>query len=104
MHSECVLSEVGTEVSYTLQLNELHILGIPPGLEYLNVGLLPKSQYKSGRFYDRPTRSRFLVIVLGTGVNCELVSKFHVALNLLLRQSPQHFVEQKDERELYGNL
>ena len=34
----------------------------------------------------------FSVIVLGPGANSELVPKFHVALNVLLKQSPQHLV------------
>jgi hypothetical protein len=43
-------------------------------------GLLASSQFASGRSYDRPTRSRFVVIFFGPRANAELVPKFHVAL------------------------
>jgi hypothetical protein len=41
---------------------------------------LARSQFASGRSYDRPTRSRFSVVFLGPRANAELVPKFHVAL------------------------
>jgi hypothetical protein len=46
-----------------------------------NAGLLARSQFASGRFCDRPTRSRFSVVFLGPRAIAELVPKFHVALH-----------------------
>jgi hypothetical protein len=45
----------------------------------LNVGLLARSQFASGRSCDRPNRSRFSVVFLGPRANAELVPKFQVA-------------------------
>jgi hypothetical protein len=47
----------------------------------LNAGLLARSQFASGRSCDRPTRSGFFVIFLGSRANAELVPKIHVALH-----------------------
>jgi hypothetical protein len=47
----------------------------------INVGLLARSQFASGRFCDRPTRSKFSVVFLGPRANAELVPKFHVILH-----------------------
>jgi hypothetical protein len=46
-----------------------------------NAGLLARSQFTSGRSCDRPTRSRFSVVVPGSRANAELVPKFHGALH-----------------------
>jgi hypothetical protein len=46
-----------------------------------NAGLPARSQFASGRSCDRPTRSRFSVVFLGTRANAELVPKSHVALH-----------------------
>jgi hypothetical protein len=46
-----------------------------------NDKLLARSQFASGRSYDRPSPSRFSVVFFGTRVNAELVPKFHVALH-----------------------
>jgi hypothetical protein len=46
-----------------------------------NAGLLARSQFASGRSCDRPTRSRFSVVVLGPRANAELVPKVHLALH-----------------------
>jgi hypothetical protein len=46
-----------------------------------NAGLLARSQFASGRSCDRPTGSRFSVVILGLRANAELVPKFHVALH-----------------------
>jgi hypothetical protein len=46
-----------------------------------NGGLLARSQFASGRSWDRPTRSRFSVVFPGPRANAELVPKFHVALH-----------------------
>jgi hypothetical protein len=46
-----------------------------------NARLLVRSQFASGRPCDRPTRSRFSVVILGSRSNAELVPKFHVALH-----------------------
>jgi hypothetical protein len=45
-----------------------------------NAGLPARSKFASGRSCERPTRSRFCVVFLGTRANAELVPKFHVAL------------------------
>jgi hypothetical protein len=46
-----------------------------------NAGLLARSQFASGRSCDRPTQSRFSVVLLGPRANAELVPKFHIALH-----------------------
>jgi hypothetical protein len=46
-----------------------------------NAGLLARSQFASGRSFDRPTRLRFSVLFLGPRANTESVPKFHVALH-----------------------
>jgi hypothetical protein len=46
-----------------------------------NAGLLARSQFTYGRSCDRPTRSRFSVVFLGSRANAEFVPKFHVALH-----------------------
>jgi hypothetical protein len=48
----------------------------------LNARLLAGSQFASGRSCDRPTRSRFSVVFLGTRANAELIPTFHVALHV----------------------
>jgi hypothetical protein len=49
-----------------------------------NAGLLARSQFASGRSWDRLTRSRFSVVFFGPKANAELVPKYHVALNLVV--------------------
>jgi hypothetical protein len=46
-----------------------------------NAGLLARSQFASRRSYDRSTRSRFSMVILGPRANAEFVPKFHVALH-----------------------
>jgi hypothetical protein len=46
---------------------------LPRAPSWLRVGI-------SGRFCDRPTRSRLSVVLLCSKANAELVPKFHVAL------------------------
>jgi hypothetical protein len=46
-----------------------------------NAGLLARSQFASEWTRDRPTQSRFAVVLLGPRANPELVPKFHVALH-----------------------
>jgi hypothetical protein len=58
-----------------------HRLGTNVRVCGLNAGLLIRSQLASGRSCDRPTRSSFSVVFLGSRVNAELVPKFHVALH-----------------------
>ena len=41
----------------------------------------PRSQYASRNSYDRPTRSRFSVILLSAKANSEFILKIHVALH-----------------------
>jgi hypothetical protein len=41
-----------------------------------------RSQFASGRSCDRPTRSRFSVVFLGSRANAELVPKFHIAIHV----------------------
>jgi hypothetical protein len=53
-----------------------------------HAGLLARSQFTSGRYCDRPTRSRFSVVFLGPKANVELVPKFHVALHASLAALP----------------
>jgi hypothetical protein len=48
----------------------------------VNARLLARSHFASGRYCDRPTRSRFSVAFLGPRANAELVPKFHVALHV----------------------
>jgi hypothetical protein len=43
-------------------------------------GLLPRIRFVSGRFCDRPTRSKFSAVFIGPRANAELVLKFQVAL------------------------
>jgi hypothetical protein len=40
-----------------------------------------KQAINSSQTFDRPTRSRFSVVLLGPRANAELVPKFHVALH-----------------------
>jgi hypothetical protein len=58
-----------------------HRLGTNVRVHGFNAGLLARSQFASGRSWDRPTRSRFSMVFLGTRANAELVPKFHVALH-----------------------
>jgi hypothetical protein len=56
-------------------------LGSNARVRGFKAGLLARSQFASGRSCDRPTRSRFSVVFLGSRANAELVPKFHVALH-----------------------
>jgi hypothetical protein len=56
-------------------------LGTNVRVRGFNARLLARSQFASGRSCDRPTRSRFSVVVHGPRTNAELVPKFHVALH-----------------------
>jgi hypothetical protein len=58
-----------------------HRLGTNVRVSGFNAGLVTRSQFASGRSWDRPTRSRFSVVFLGPRANAELVPKFHVALH-----------------------
>jgi hypothetical protein len=59
---------------------------------------LVRSQFASGRSFDRTIRSRFSVLFLGPRANVELVPKFHIALHashtalpmVILKISPLH--------------
>jgi hypothetical protein len=65
-----------------------HRLGTNVRVRGFNAGLLARSQFASGRSWDRPTRSRFPVVFLGPRANTELISKFHVALHASLATVP----------------
>jgi hypothetical protein len=58
-----------------------HRLGTNVRVRRFNAGLLARSQFASRRYCDRPTRSRFSVVLLGPRANSELVPKFHFALH-----------------------
>jgi hypothetical protein len=53
----------------------------------VNVGLLARSQFASGRSCNRPTRLRFSVVFLRPRANAELIPKFHVALHASMQPS-----------------
>jgi hypothetical protein len=61
--------------------NTTALIGTNVRARGFNAGLLATSQFASGRFCDRPTRSRFSMFFLGPRANAELVPKFHVALH-----------------------
>jgi hypothetical protein len=61
-----------------------------------NARLLTRSQFASGRSWDRPTRSRFSVVFLGPRANAGLVPKFHVAHHASHTALPRHQDELAD--------
>jgi hypothetical protein len=72
-------SSVNKFLNFFKQSNS-HI-GTDVRVRAFNAGLLARSQFASGRSYDRPTRSRFSVVFLAPRANAKLVPKFHVALH-----------------------
>jgi hypothetical protein len=61
--------------------NSTDRIGTNVRIRMFNARLLARSQFASGRSWDRPARSRFSVVFFGPRANIELVSKFHVALH-----------------------
>jgi hypothetical protein len=56
-------------------------IGTNAGAGVVKAVRLVRSQFASGRTYDRPTRSSISVIFLGAKAHSDLVLKFHVIVH-----------------------